>query len=174
VIALGFAIGLVAGGLLQLAVWSALVRIGVKERLLRCLNVIGPGDRSATLDQLVEAARAAALRIEPTTHGFNVLSQPRSRFDHLVEVRVLDPARASAATMQLTYDGSYALAFHVVLALVPVFGPLTIMTLTIMIDGHRVVVDGSANVHELTNAHARHLRAGYRGIFAALPDPTRR
>ncbi len=168
-IALGFAIGIVAGAVLQRAVLWTLVWLAVKERPVKFLNMKAADEsRSATLDQLIEASCAAALRVELTTNGFNVLSQPPSRSDHVVSVRVLDPARVSVATLQLTYDGSYPLAFHVVLALVPVLGPLTIM-----IDDERVVVDGGKNVHELTNEHARRLRVRMREHIAAARSAAR-
>jgi hypothetical protein len=58
--------------------------------------------------------------------------------------------------------------FHVVLALVPVLGPLTIM-----IDDDRVVVDGGKNVHELTNEHAGRVRARIREHIAAAQSAAR-
>lgn len=168
-IALGFAIGVLVGGFLHRAVLRLLLWIAVKERLVKLLEVSAADEgRSTTLEQLIEAVRAAALRVELTTNGFNVLSQPPSRSDHVVCVRVRDPMRVSVATLGLTYDGSYPLAFHVALALRSVFGPLTIM-----IDDERVVVDGSKNVHELTNAHARHIRARIRERLAAARSTAR-
>ncbi|HWU88648.1 MAG TPA: hypothetical protein VN253_15375 [Kofleriaceae bacterium] len=168
-IALGLAIGVVAGSILQRVVLRFLFWLAVKERPVNLLEVSAADEgRTTTLEQLIEAVRAAALRVELTADGFNVLSQPPSRFDHIVGVRVLDPTRVGMTTLQLTYSGSYPLAFHVVLALVPVLGPLAIM-----INEERVVVDGCKNVHELTNAHARYVRARIRERVAAARSETR-
>jgi hypothetical protein len=158
--AIGFAIGVVAGAVLFLIVRETIVVLAIRDRRTTPLSplwVDGLGDRRATLDELVEAARAAALRVRTMHDGFDVLSQPSSRIDRVVSVRVRDRAPASAATIGFTYDGSYPLALHVLVALAPVLGPMALM-----LDGDRIVIDGTKDVHDVTNEHARFVRARIR------------
>ncbi len=152
--ALGFLIGVVGGAVgYQIA-----TRVGARNadpRPIIRLALSAKHDVPATsLDDVTEAARAAALRVVPKAHGFDVLSQPPTARDRVVSVRVPDPARVTASTLELSYDGSYPDVFPVVLALASVFGPLTVI-----IDDAQVLVDGEQDEHALVNAHAKWIRA---------------
>jgi hypothetical protein len=153
----GFLIGLPIGTVLFVAgrLWVA---PRARDRVMHPLDVRGAADaQPSTLDRVLDAARAGALRVTAQNDGFDVLSQPPAAYDRIVSARVVDAAQVSWATLVLTYDQSYVLALEVLLSLVPVLGPVTLT-----LDGDRIDIDGRLDAHELTNAHAKFMRARLR------------
>lgn len=154
----GFLLGLAGGAALFILarLWVHAQR--ANDRVMLPLEIRGAEDaQTTTLDRVIDAARAGALRIVVQTNGFDVLSQPPAVRDRIVSARVVDPAKVSWATLMLTYDKDYVLALEAVLALVPVLGQATLT-----LDGDRIVVDGRLDSHELTNAHAKFIRGKIR------------
>ena len=116
-------------------------------------------DRSARLEELVEAARARALWVEEHNQGFTVREQlaatPAS-----IRVHVQDPEHVLAATLQLSRTSSLVLPFELALALVDVYGPLTLV-----VDGERYDIDGTRDQHALTNEVSSRMTERFRKLL---------
>lgn len=157
------ALGLVAGGVAgYVALPPFLARPPATTAMLF------PADRAAVpaprrLDELIEAARAAALRVRPAAGGYDVLSQPPALRDHVVQVRVPNPDRISLDAIAIGDSGSYDLIFSVVLALVPLYGPIELAE-----SEGTFVIDGTKDQHELREAKAARVSAKVRALVTRL------
>lgn len=120
--------------------------------------------RTARLDDLIEAARAMALRIERHHDGYTVFEQlgPPAT----LTVQVADPESVTVPAVRLSMTTSLTLPFSVALALVPVFGPLTLV-----FDGEVFEVDGSRDQHALTRELSRRFTARARTLLATRARP---
>lgn len=160
---LGLVIGIVLGAaLFELNLWKIRRDNAIEKRRLTPLDVRGLGDPTpTTLDEVIETARAAALRVVPRDDGFYILSQPPALHgrDNVFCVRSLARSNVTASALQFYYDKSYPLALHAVVALVPALGPMLVT-----LDDDQIIVDGSEDQHELTNAHAKFIRAKIRAL----------
>lgn len=116
------------------------------------------------LDEMIEAARAAALRIRVRPDGFDVLEQPPAFRDHAIGLHVHDAARVTLSSIKITDTGSYDLIFTAVLALVPLFGPITLVAT----DGEIYRVDGTQNHHDLRSERAGRVTAKLRDVMSRL------
>jgi hypothetical protein len=157
------AIGVVAGYLVGVVAIPRLARRPPGARVtIREAGDAAP--RTRRLDELIEAASAAALRIRIRPNGFDVRAQSSGYREHVVAVRVEDAARVTLASLQITDTGGYDLIFTLALALVPLYGPLTIAEA----DGQRFQVDGTRDQHELRHERAARVTARLRDVVSRL------
>lgn len=116
-------------------------------------------DRAARLEELVEAVRARALWLEEHHQGFTVREQlaatPAS-----ITVHVPHPEHVLLATLQLSRTGSLVLPFELALALVDVYGPVTLV-----VDGEIYDVDGTRDQHALTNEASSRMTERWRKLL---------
>lgn len=162
-IGLWIALGVIAGFGLGVLVVPVLARRPVLSTRAKIRAAEGT-ETPHRLDELIEAARAAALRIRVRADGFDVIEQPPAFRDHVIGVRVSDAARVTPTSLRFTDTGSYDLVFHAVLALVPVFGALTLTA----DDGEVYRIDGTQNQHELRNERAGRVTAKLRDVMARM------
>jgi hypothetical protein len=163
VIAVWIALGLVAGFGLGFVLVPVLARRQpVAKATVRPADGAEPPPRH--LDELIEAARAAALRIRVRPDGFDVLGQPPQFRDHVIGIHVVDTARVTLSSLRITDTGEYDLIFHATLALVPMFGAITLTAG----DGEIYRVDGTRNQHELRNERAGRVTAKLRDVMSRM------
>ncbi len=149
-----FAIGVVVGVVGWRVFRAFELKRAVRERRFERAALRATGsDAHATLDDLIEAARAAALRVEPVVGGFDVRTQPPSPTEYVVRVRTRDPSHATPEDIELSHQRSYLTVVPVVLALSQALGPLEVE-----LDDFWETVDGSLDQHELIHAHATRVR----------------
>jgi hypothetical protein len=151
----GLLVGYLAGRVGQTARTAAkgfAVNLGAREA------------RTARLEDMIEAARAMALRIERHHDGYTVFEQlgPPGQ----LTVQVADPEHVTVPAVQLSMTTSLTLPFSVALALVPVFGPLTVV-----FDGEVFEVDGSRDQHALQRELSRRFTARARTLLATRAQP---
>lgn len=118
-------------------------------------------DRSARLEELVEAARARALWVEEHHQGFTVREQLAAR-PASITVHVPDPEHVLVATLQLSRTSSLVLPFELALALVDVYGPVTLV-----VDGEIYDIDGTRDQHALTNEVSSRMTERFRNLLKA-------
>ena len=114
---------------------------------------------TARLEDVIESARARALWIEIRHQGFEVIDQYTKARPRL-SVQVPDPQHVTVPSLQLSRTPSLTLPFELALALVPVFGPLTVV-----VDGEIYEVDGTRDQHALTNELSSRLTARARSLI---------
>lgn len=116
-------------------------------------------DRSARLEELVDAVRTRALWVDEHNQGFTVREQlaasPAS-----ITVHVPDPEHVLVATLQLSRTSSLVLPFELALALVDVYGPVTLV-----VDGEIYDVDGTRDQHALTNEVSSRMTERFRKLL---------
>lgn len=154
-IVLGFMLAVVVGALASRLATSADVHVArdAVPTLALALTPLAE-NRSATLEQVLEAARAAALPIETIENGFDVFVQPwtagvRRR---AIRVRSWDRRNVTPASLTVTCTAPVGV-FPFLLALVPLFGALEIR-----IGDERIVVDGTKDHLDLDWEFARRRR----------------
>jgi hypothetical protein len=163
VIAVWLALGVIAGFAIGFVLVPLLARRPpITKATVRPADGAEPLPRR--LDELIEAARAAALRIRVRPDGFDVLGQPPAVRDHVIGIHVTDAARVTLSSLRITDTGEYDLIFHATLALVPVFGPIMLTTG----DGEIYRVDGTQNQHELRNERAGRVTAKLRDVLSRM------
>jgi hypothetical protein len=118
-------------------------------------------DRTARLEDVLEAARARALWIEPHHHGFTVMEQ-LAKTRRTLALHAPDPQHVTVASLQLSRTTSLVLPFDLALALVVVFG-----TITLVLDGEVYEVDGTRDLHALTMELSSRFTARARTLFAS-------
>lgn len=128
---------------------------------LREVRIRVRDDRAACLEDLVEAARTMALRVEPRRDGYTVLEQG-ARNPARLSVRVSDPGHVTASSLFCSPTTSNHLPFVVALALVPVFGPVTLVYA-----GEVYEIDGTRDPHALTRELSARQTARVRELIDA-------
>jgi len=104
------------------------------------------------LADVIEAMRAEALQVESRADGFALVDQLVSEgavADRL-NVRVSDPSAVTIATLSCGDTSSLDLPFQLALALVPLYGPLTLV-----IETGAYEIDGSKDRHALVRELSR-------------------
>jgi hypothetical protein len=100
------------------------------------------------------------VRIRP--NGYDVLARAPAFRRHAITVRVTDPHAITPDKLYVHSTGDYDLFLSVALALVPVFGAITVAGP----DGETYVVDGSQNQHQLRHERAARVTAKLRDLVA--------
>lgn len=114
------------------------------------------------LADLLEAVRASALWVEPRVDGFNLVEQLAGDGipDRLV-VRVSDPSAVTIASLTCGDTSSLDLPFQLALALVPLYGPLTLV-----LDSGVFEIDGTKDSHALMRELSRRTTERMRDLLA--------
>jgi len=146
----GLTVGLVLGGITRAP--------SQRDRgKARAMSLAGSSEAVCSLDDIVEALRAAALRVIPRLDGVTIIDQIGDGVDRL-ELRVADPKRVTISTLHCAPTPSSDLPFSVAIALTSVFGPLqlTCDTDTFEVDGTK---DRHAMMRELSRRNSEKLEA---------------
>jgi hypothetical protein len=110
-----------------------------------------------TLAQLIAAVREAGVPVRENARGFAAGK---------LRVTVADPARVELATIDIADADQELMIFRLALALVPLYGPLT---LTEVLWG-AYLVDGSRDAEALKEDRAERIREMARGIQARIAE----
>jgi hypothetical protein len=111
---------------------------------------------------VIEAVRAAALWVEPRSDGFALVDQLAGDGipDRLI-VRASDPGAVTVASLTCGDTSSLDLPFQLALALVPLYGPLTLA-----LESGVFEVDGTKDSHALMRELSRRQTARMREVLA--------
>ena len=145
-IAVAILLGLVAG-----YIFGQRSKPAPRRASPRPVKLGGSREVQCTLADLTEAVRAAALRVEPRVDGFDIVDQLTNHvpFERLT-VRVTDPKAVAIAAIRCGDTSSLDLPFELALALVPLYGPLTLV-----LDSGVYDVDGTKDRHALVRELSR-------------------
>ncbi|MEO8703734.1 MAG: hypothetical protein ABI867_27030 [Kofleriaceae bacterium] len=152
----GLVVGVVAARLLT-------GRAPVKIPVRHVLSLVTAADaRAHTLAEIIEAMRAAAIRIERRTGGFDVIDQLDASGNTRIEVRVSDPQRVAVGSLAAETSRGGGQVFAIALVMVSLYGPLKLAMGDEVYD-----VDGTLDMHELTRELSRRQTARMKQLLAA-------
>jgi hypothetical protein len=103
-----------------------------------------------TLDEVVDALRAEALRVEVRLDGVDVVDQLDATASARFGLRVPDAKQVSIGSIRCSDSPTLDLPFTIALALVPLYGPIT---LTLV--GEVYEIDGTRDRHQLVRELSR-------------------
>jgi hypothetical protein len=163
VIAVAILIGLVAG-----YVFGQRSKPAPRRSSPRPVRLGAASETARSLADLIEATRAAALRVDPRVDGFDLVDQLTSDGtpDRLT-VRVTDPKAVPAASLRCGDTASLDLPFELAVALVPLYGPLTLV-----LDSGVYEVDGTKDRHALVRELSRRQTERMREALARVRPGT--
>ena len=113
------------------------------------------------LGEVIEAMRAMALRVEPRLDGFAVIDQ-LDKDGATLEVRVTDPKTVSVSSITCSDTMSIDLPFQIALALVPLYGPVSVTVETGLYE-----IDGTRDRHQLVRELSRRQTERWNELLAA-------
>lgn len=111
------------------------------------------------LDEVVAAVRNAGLDAHLRAGGFDL-----RRENHVLRLRVADPARVPLPSIDIVNTGHVTLIFELALALLPLYGPILV---TEALWG-TYIIDGACDPMALRGQRAERIKALARGIQAGL------
>ena len=110
------------------------------------------------------AIRHAGLRVVVRPDGVEVHGEGR-----WITVRMLDPTRVTLDSLEIIDRATERLVFALALALVPLYGPLTVTEAKF----GKTVVDGSRDAEALREERSERIRKIVAGVLADLEDMKR-
>jgi hypothetical protein len=156
-IAVAIVIGLIAG-----YVFGQRSKLAPRRPRPRPVQLGASASTTLPLVDLIEAVRAAALRVEPHVNGFDLVDQLTSAdVPDRLTVSVPDPKAVTVASLRCGETASLDLPFELALALVPLYGKLTLV-----LDSGVYDIDGTQDRHALVRELSRRQTAKMRELLA--------
>lgn len=158
----GVLVGLLVG-FVGMAWLSPKLRKRSKETRVAFRSLADEPRPPRTLDEIVAAARSANLRVTAHPSGFAAHEDQRS-----VTMTVPDATRVTLASMEIVDNATELLVYELALAMVPLFGPLSVTE-----SFGRRLVDGTRDAGALREERSAAIRKMAAGVLADLQDAER-